>query len=390
MRGRLDTDPQPVPAADSASALTQSLKSAAFESGFAFAGVCRAVEATGFPALSQWLDQGYAGEMGYLAGRREAYRHPSSVLPGAKSLLMVGMNYCTSLPAANCRGGHGRISRYAWGDVDYHDLVRDRLQRLGERAGQLMSGAGWRAVVDTAPLLEREFAALAGIGWQGKNTMLIHPRAGSWFYLGALLLDIELDYDQPLATDHCGTCTACLDACPTQAFVAPRQLDATRCISYLTIELRGAVPDELRGGLGDWLYGCDVCQEVCPWNRFAEPSREPGLGPVEPQGQIELGALFSWTEGMFRDRFRKTALWRARRRGLLRNAAIVLGNQRCEDAVPALAIGIADPDAIVRGAAAWALGQIRTGPCRELLARAMEKELDPQVGHELRHALSQF
>jgi epoxyqueuosine reductase len=327
--------------------------------------------------------------MEYLARRREAYRHPRSVLPGAVSLLMVGMNYCTSAPDEACRPGHGRISRYAWGDVDYHDLVRDRLKQLGERAGELRPGVVWRAVVDTAPLLEREFAALAGIGWQGKNTMLISPRAGSWFYLGALLLDVELDYDQPITTDHCGTCTACLDACPTQAFVAPRQLDATRCISYLTIEQRGAVPLELRAGVGEWLYGCDVCQEVCPWNRFAEGSDETGLVPIEPSGQFELASLFSWTEAMFRDRFRYTAMWRARRRGLLRNAAIVLGNEGSPSAVAALSGGLNDADAVVRGAAAWALGKIGSPSCRELLQVALAKECDPLVIGEINQALGQ-
>ncbi len=373
-----------------ASGLTQSLKASARELGFAFAGACPAVEATGFPALAEWLDRGFAGEMDYLAGRRDAYRHPHSVLPGAVSLLMVGMNYCTSPPGEACRPGHGRISRYAWGDVDYHDLVRDRLKQLGQRASELLPEVVWRAVVDTAPLLEREFAALAGIGWQGKNTMLINPRAGSWFYLGALLLDVELAYDQPIATDHCGTCTACLDACPTQAFVAPRQLDASRCISYLTIEQRGAVPVELRAGVGDWLYGCDICQEVCPWNRFAARSEEAGLVPVEPLGQLELASLFSWTEAMFRDRFRHTAMWRARRRGLLRNAAIVLGNEGDTSAVTALSSGLKDADAVVRGAAAWALGKIGSLSCREMLANALASERDPQVTTEISHALSRF
>ncbi len=210
--------------------------------------------------------------------------------------------------------------------------------------------------MDTAPLLEREFAQLAGLGWIGKNTLLLNKQLGSWFFLAALLTDQELDYDEPHVADHCGTCRACLDACPTGAFVEPYVLDARRCISYLTIELRGPIPDNLRSGVGDWLFGCDICQDVCPWNHRAPASPEAAFAPLEDMNPVvELAALFALDDAAFRERFRHTPLWRAKRRGLLRNAAIVLGNRPHAAAIPALIRGLNDPEPLVRGASAWAL-----------------------------------
>jgi epoxyqueuosine reductase len=242
-------------------------------------------------------------------------------------------------------------------------------------------------VVDTAPLLEREFAQLAGIGWIGKNTLLLNQAAGSYFFLAALLTDLELAVDQPYGADHCGTCTACLDACPTQAFPAPYQLDASRCVSYLTIELRSEVPTELRSGIGEWIFGCDICQEVCPWNRRAPVSLESAFQPCGDLNPIELGPLFFLSEEQFRVRFRKSPLWRPKRRGLLRNAAIALGNQACETALEPLMHGLCDVEPIVRSASAWALGQLQpaigSGPLRERL----QAEPDESVCCAIRAAL---
>src|SRR5205814_3028259 len=218
-----------------------------------------------------------------------------------------------------------KIARYAKGP-DYHDILRDRLNRLLAWVQSEFPGTRGRGVVDTAPLLERDFARRAGLGWIGKNTMLINKHRGSYFFLGALLLDLELTPDEPHVADHCGTCTACLDACPTGAFAGPGWLDARKCISYLTIELRSPVPAELRPGVGDWLFGCDVCQEVCPWNR---------KDASEPEA-VDAAELLSLTEAEFRDRYRGTALVRTKRRGLLRNAALVLGNGGDPAALPAL------------------------------------------------------
>src|SRR4051812_45302218 len=253
--------------------LTALLKHRACELGFSLCGVCPAVAPPGAARLDEWLAAGYAGQMHYLADRREAYSDPNRVLDCARSMVMLAMNYRTAEPTVPS-AGQGRVSRYAWGEVDYHDLIHARLHDLAEFLQDLAPDARVRGVVDTAPLLEREFAQLAGLGWVGKNTLLINRTQGSWFFLAALLTDIELSYDAEHATDHCGTCRACLDACPTAAFPQPYVLDASRCISYLTIELRDSVPASLRGGIGDWLFGCDVCQDVCPWNTRAPLSEE--------------------------------------------------------------------------------------------------------------------
>jgi epoxyqueuosine reductase len=231
--------------------------------------------------------------------------------------------------------------------------------------------------------LEREFAQLAGLGWIGKNTLLLNKQFGSWFFLAALLTDAELEYDEPHLADHCGTCRACLDACPTDAFVAPYVLDARRCISYLTIELRGPIPSDLRSGVGDWLFGCDVCQDVCPWNNHAPLSDEPAFQPTGGMNPLAVAALFALDEAAFRARFRQTPLWRAKRRGILRNAAIVLGNQPDPAAIPALMIGLNDIEPIVRGACAWALGQFNSAAAEEALAARRAVETDRAVVDEI-------
>ncbi|HET6882745.1 MAG TPA: tRNA epoxyqueuosine(34) reductase QueG [Pirellulales bacterium] len=339
--------------------LTNALKHRAKELGFALTGICPAVTPSGMHRFHEWLDAGFAGEMSYLSERRAAYEHPRSVLDGVRSLMLLGLPYRTAEPAAVVPG-QGRVSRYAWGD-DYHDLIHDRLKRLAALVVELAPQAKVRGVVDTAPLLEREFAQLAGLGWIGKNTLLLNKHFGSWFFLAALLTDHELDYDAPHEADHCGTCRACLDACPTAAFVAPYVLDSRRCISYLTIELRGPVPEELRPGVGDWLFGCDACQDVCPWNHRSPLAPEPAFQPAADANPMELAGLFALDDEAFRRRFRHTPLWRSKRRGLLRNAAIVLGNQRLPAAVPALKRGLTDSEPLVRDACRWALDQI-VGP----------------------------
>ena len=354
--------------------LTAQLKAEARAVGFMLAGACAAVTPTGASRLAEWLDRGYAGQMEYIAARQEAYDHPRHVLDGVRSVLMLGLPY-RSVEPRTVEPGQGRISRYAWGEGDYHDLIHDRLKRLiGWLKGQVPAAQA-RGVVDTAPLLEREFAQLSGLGWVGKHTLLINKPAGSYFFLAALLTDQELAYDKPFTADHCGTCRACIDACPTQAFPQPYVLDATRCISYLTIELRDSIPEELRPGIGDWLFGCDVCQEVCPWNQSAErraaapqdtPTQAwdvaPIFSPANENNPIDLIGLFDLDDEAFRRRFRHTPLWRAKRRGILRNAAIVLGNQRAAAATTALERGLADSEAIVREACAWALARIGKAP----------------------------
>lgn len=366
--------------------LSADLKSRAAALGFALAGVCPAVDATGFPKLQEWLASGYAGQMHYLSNRAEAYRHPRSVLESVRSVLMLALPYRTEEPQ-QCEPGEGRISRYAWGPGDYHDVIHDKLHALADWLREQVPGAQCRGVVDSAPLLEREFAVLAGLGWVGKNTLLLNKPAGSYFFLAALLTDLELTADAPFATDHCGTCRACLDACPTQAFPQPYVLDATKCISYLTIELRDAVPLELRAGMGDWLFGCDVCQDVCPWNHRAPLSGEVAFQPRADENPVNLIELFALDDAGFKQRFRHSPLWRAKRRGILRNAAIVLGNQNNEQVIPALIRGLQDTEPLVRGAAAWALGKISHTTAQLELRNHLAIEPDPLVRQELFQAL---
>ncbi len=321
-------------------------------------GIAPAVESTGFHNLVRWVEQGYAGEMAYLGGRQEAYRHPASILAGVRSLVVLAFPY----PAASFRPlpkAHGKIARYVWGGVDYHDVIHPKLKRLSQLISDREPTSRSRGVVDTAPLLEREVAQQSGLGWRGKNTLLLNRHQGSYFLLACLLTDVELPYDAPHESSHCGTCTACLEACPTDAFAQPGVLDASRCISYLTIEHRGPIAVELREPIGDWLFGCDVCQEVCPWNRKPERASHHQEDPLD---SIELTGLFSISDELFRERYRATPLWRSRRRGILRNAAIVLGNQGRDDSIEALKLGLADVEPIVRGASAWALGRIGAPP----------------------------
>ncbi|MFM7071632.1 MAG: tRNA epoxyqueuosine(34) reductase QueG [Planctomycetota bacterium] len=423
------------------------VKAAARELGFSLVGVCQASLAPGFDFLAEWLKAGFAGEMSYLGNRYEAYAHPRNVLEGVRSVVMLGWEYRVDDPVRP-EPGQGRVSRYAWSDTDYHELIRQRLNQLAAQLSTMAPGCRVRGVVDTAPLLEREFAQLAGLGWVGKNTLLIHREIGSWFFLAALLTDLPLNPDNAWDSDHCGSCRACLDACPTQAFPAPYVLDAARCVSYLTIELRAPVPVALREGLGDWLFGCDICQEVCPWNRHAA-RRRPGTGTEPPRetdssqrsavtvaepmdasaavnvanataktamgrpfntpwetfhsrtdaNPIDVIALLGIDEAEFRARFRDTPLWRAKRRGLLRNAAYILGNHPVQRALDALFHGLNDPEPLVRGACAWAIGRYHgpnrppwqsDGACAVVSARLaarLELEWDPAVRGELLSAL---
>ena len=372
-----------------AAELTKKVRSRAADLGFSLCGVTPAVAPPGADRLDAWLAAGYAGQMGYIADRRDAYADPRKVLDDARSVVMLTMDYRTVEPTAT-RPGEGRVSRYAWGSADYHDFIRERLNRLADSLRDLSPHARARGVVDTAPIMEREFAQLAGLGWIGKNTLLLNRERGSWFFLAALLTDAELIYDRPHQIDHCGTCRACLDACPTDAFPAPYVLDATRCISFLTIELRDEIPTELRSGIGDWLFGCDICQEVCPWNARIEPTNEPAFAPLLESNPIDLIRLFDLDEAGFRERFRRSPLWRAKRRGILRNAAIVLGNRPLDAATTALIRGLNDDEPLIRAAAAWALGNYQGSATKVALAARQKIEADDDVRREIAAALDRL
>jgi epoxyqueuosine reductase len=361
------------------SELTAWLVDRARELGFASAGVAPAVPPPGAARLDEWLAAGYAGQMHYLADRREAYDNPGRVMEGARSVVMLSLDYQSAEPR-EAAPGEGRISRYAWGTADYHDVIHERLKQLIADLVAKSPEWKWRGVVDTAPIMEREFAYLAGLGWQGKHTLLLSRSQGSWFFLAALLTDAPLEVNETLPTDHCGTCTACLDACPTGAFPAPHLLDASRCISYLTIEHRGPIPLDLREGMGNWIFGCDICQEVCPWNRKSPRTQEPMFQPRPENNPVELEALFQLSDEEFRERFRRTPLWRARRRGLLRNAAIALGNNPVPHALPTLVAALEDEEPLVRGAVAWALGHY---PCDQAIT-ALERRQHVEPAEEVK------
>ena len=332
-------------------ALTAVLKDRARELGFDRVAVGPATPPTHGAAFEGWLDAGHAASMSYLARGREERLDPARLLPGVRSVVAVALSYKPASDDPSWRG----VAAYARGR-DYHDVLRERVFALAT----FLSDHGdadvrTRVAVDTSAVLERDLAARAGLGWTGKNTNLLAQDLGSLFFIGILLTTAALAFDEALP-DRCGTCTACLDACPTRAFPAPYVLDARRCISYLTIEHRGDIDEPLRDTLGEWLFGCDVCQDVCPWNAKAAPTREAAFGPARPL-ESPTGLLALSPEA-FRARFRGSAMTRAKRAGLLRNAALLLGRRGEPSAVPALTRALDDDDATVRAAAAWALARI--------------------------------
>jgi len=364
------------------------IKTAAERLGFELCGITSATSPSGFQQLQQWLDQGLDGTMHYIGGRSAAYAHPRSVLAGVRSLIVLGINYATREPSSTGTGD-GRVSRYAWGARDYHHVIRDKLHGLADVLHQQWPGCRTRGVVDTAPLLERDFARLAGLGWFGKNTMLINKHMGSWLFLAAVLTDLELAADEPHHASHCGTCRLCLDACPTDAFVEPYVLDAGKCISYLTIELRNQpVPSPLRPGMGDWIFGCDICQDVCPWNRRAPRSACDDFQPRDDLHPLDAVALLRLDAESFAERFRDSPLLRPGRSGMLRNAAIVLGNSRDRQFVSALETALSDADPIVRGAVAWALGQLGGRQAVMALKQRLLQEKNQDVCREIESAVA--
>jgi epoxyqueuosine reductase len=372
--------------------LVEQIRETALSEGFAAMGIAPAITSEGFHQLVDWIESGYAGSMDYIERRLDAYRHPSGVLEGTKSIIVLAMNYDASdRGAAPSDEGlaFGKTARYTWSGVDYHDVIHPKLKRIVRLIRDQIPEANARGIVDTAPLMEREVAVLAGLGWRGKNTLLLNKQLGSYFFLACVLVDIDLPIDQPHDSSHCGTCTACLDACPTDAFPSAGVLDASKCISYLTIENSHLPELSLRSGIGEWAFGCDVCQEVCPWNR--RPSRqknetnglrghrEPTSASSDHDGWLELTSLFSMTDDQFRSQFRRTPFWRTKRRGMLRNAIIVLGNQKRRDAIELLFTTLDDPDPELRAIAVWAICQMEDHDALDRLRGYRQSEDDPIV-----------
>jgi len=385
------------PTTDStAAALTHALRAEASALGFNRVGVISAGPARRLDAYLRWIDEGMHGEMGYMARPDRVVRrqNPGIILPNVRSFVVVGLDYATARIPSVIAGdpSRGRISNYAWG-VDYHDIMTPRLEAL---AGWLRERLGTddvksRVYVDTGAILEKDHGETAGLGFTGKHTLLIDPRRGSWFFLGLLLTTAALDYD-PVPEERpqiagCGSCTRCQAACPTAAFPQPYVLDARRCISYLTIELKGWIPRELRPLMGNWVYGCDVCQDVCPFNRFAQPTTEPLFFPANwdtaAPPLLDLLALDGET---FAQHFAGSPIKRIKRGRLVRNACVAAGNWGSHEAVPPLIALLGDIDPLVRGHAAWALQRIGGAAAHAALAAALVSENDEDVRRELASA----
>ena len=307
-----------------------------------------------------WLDSGAAGEMEWMARGAEKRGDLQKVLPGANAVIVVALNYFQGDEPPGRSATSGRIARYALGD-DYHDLMLDKLEVLSGFLSE--HGGTQKCYVDTGPILERDYAAAAGIGWHGKSTMLIDPKLGTWFFLGEILTTLELPADPP-QEPRCGTCQRCLVACPTGAITEPHRLDARRCISYLTIELKGSIPLELRPLIGNRIYGCDDCLDACPWNRFASASREAAFA-ARPASRMTLREYLALDDVEFRQLFQRSPIKRIKRRGFLRNVCVALGNAGNREDLPALEIAAADSEPLIAEHAAWAIAQIRS---REALA----------------------
>jgi len=366
---------------------SERLKTRALELGFNLAGITRAEPSPTLDAYFRWIDAGMHGDMAYMArpDRQSRRRDLNVILPGVQSLVVVGLDYRSNVPAELLADpARGRISAYAWG-LDYHEVMMPRLEAL---AAWMSRETHHRAYVDTGAILERSHAQMAGLGFIGKNTMLIHPRRGSFFFLGEMLTTFEVDaYDQThMKPTMCGTCTRCLRACPTNAFPRPHVLDARRCISYLTIEHKGWIEPDLRPLMGNWVYGCDVCQDVCPFNRFTSETRERVFRAADAdRAAPPLLDLLALDDAGFQARFAGSAAARIKRERLVRNACIAAGNWGSPEALPALTRLLEDASPLVRGHAAWALNRIPGGRAR--IAEHLTQETHEEVRAEIESLL---
>jgi epoxyqueuosine reductase len=344
------------------------VKRAAQQAGFELAGIAPAADSSELQTFPEWIAAGHGGEMKYMEARDERgdlkRGSLSRVAPWARSVIVCAINYNTDHPYSTelHDPSRGWISRYAWSREDYHEAVLHRLQKVeaalheavGESEPQLIT----RSYVDTGPVVERVFAKYAGVGWIGKNTCIIHQKIGSWLFLGVILTSLELTPDLP-APDRCGTCTRCIEACPTDAILAPYQLDANRCISYLTIEKRGSIPEELRAGMGRHVFGCDICQDVCPWNRKAPATSAPEFSAREGLVNPAVDWLAKMSVEEFRETFRGSPIRRTKRSGLRRNAVIAMGNSGNPQFLPVLEALVLDEDETVADSARWSMERLR-------------------------------
>jgi epoxyqueuosine reductase len=345
--------------------LSQAIKQEAHRLGFPLAGITTPEPPPHLSAYERWLALGRHASMDYLADERALARRrdPRQILPECRSILVLAVRYPDPKTVPDHQGNPstGRIAAYAWG-ADYHLVLPERLKALVAFIEKQVGGPlPHRWYTDTGPLLERELAQRAGLGWIGKNTCLINPRLGSYFLLAEILLGIELEPDRPTTTDHCGTCTRCLDACPTNCILSDRTIDARRCISYLTIENKGEISEDLRPQVGNWVFGCDICQMVCPWNRFSEQQFDPAFEPRPGTPNPDLISDLALTPEEFNLKFKDSPVQRARRRGYIRNVAVALGNSGNAAAAPGLERVSQDREPLIQTHARWALEQIHKG-----------------------------
>lgn len=373
--------------------LTQEIKNEAYRQGFQLVGITSPKPPPHLKTYLTWLEKGYHASMTWIETDRARQRRadPLKILPDCKSILVLGIRYPKPAPSIINNTHNPKVASYAYGN-DYHDILPTRLNRIvsfiRDRTGKEISN---RYYTDTGAILERELAQQAGLGWIGKNSCLINPESGSYFLLAEIFLGIELEIDQPLNKDFCGSCNRCIKNCPTSCITLDRMIDSNRCISYLTIEHKGFIPEEVRPKIENWLFGCDICQIVCPWNqKFAGPKYDPAftVRPGIPPSQLSDELML--TPEHFNQKFKGNPIKRAKRRGYLRNVAIVLGNIRDKRAVPSLCNALNDPDELVRGHAAWALGQIGGENARQALSLAHERESHPKARVEMIRALNQI
>ncbi len=367
--------------------LISAIKNEARRLGFQLVGVTTPDPPSHLQVYEQWLAAGHQAGMAWLGTEHNRQRraNPRLILPECQSILVVGMAYSSPPPTPPAKRGEiGCVASYAWGD-DYHEVFPERLRAIvafiETRVGHPVPN---RWYTDTGPILERDLAQRAGLGWIGKNTCLINPRAGSYFLLAEILLGLELPPDEPFISDHCGSCRRCIEACPTSCILPNRTIDANRCISYLTIELKDAVPVDLRPQMGNWIFGCDICQQVCPWNqRFALLCEEPRFAPRPEVDGSSLKDELALAPQEFNRKFKGNPVKRTKRRGYLRNIAVALGNGQNPASIPALSQALADPEPLVRTHAAWALGQIGNQRARESLDQAGLVEPEESVKQEI-------
>ena len=367
--------------------LTEELRAKAKALGFEKIGISRPERLDARSGLQQWVAQGRHGEMHWMGRSPERRTDPRKVFEETKSVISLVLNYYTPMPHSQ-KLEHGKISRYAWGR-DYHWILRDRTKELVAWITELEPAARGLYYSDTGPVMDKAWAHKSGLGWIGKHSNLITRELGSWVFLGEILLNLELEYDQE-ARNYCGTCHRCIEACPTKAIVAPYVVDARLCISYLTIELRGAIPRKLRPLIGSRIFGCDDCQDACPWNRFAQTSLEKAFYPDEGNQAPVLIDLMRMTASEFKERFRSSAIKRAKYAGFLRNVAVALGNSRDTGAVPVLWEALRHSESLVRAHAAWALGEIGGNMAFDALSQANDDEKDTSVREEIQLALSKL